>query len=205
MIQIATVEAPLNRPALLGPAVGLVRRALALGLLQDRGRIERLDIDLLRRIAREAASAGIGHDAAISLFERPTPARLGSAIARLDDALTGSPLPRREMARLAEVLELDQLARLAGTSEVSLRRYASGTRTVPDDVAARIHWLALVTADLAGAYNPIGIRRWFDRPRSQLGGRAPRDVLGRGWSPDQPRVERVRQLAAAVAGAGPAT
>ena len=205
LIQIASVEAPLNRPALLGAAVGLVRRALALGLLQGRDRIERLDIELLRGIAREATSAGIGQDAALSLFERPTPARLGSAIARLDDALVGSPLPRRELARLADVLELEQLARLAGTSEVSLRRYASGARAVPDEVAARIHWLALVTADLAGAYNAVGIRRWFERPRSHLGGRSPREVLGRGWSPDQPRVERVRQLAAAVAGVGGAT
>jgi hypothetical protein len=205
MIQIATIESPLNRPALLGPAVGLVRRALALGLLRDRERIERLDLDLLRGIAREATSAGIGHDAALSLFDRPTPARLGSAIARLDDALSGSPLPERELARLSAVLDLDQLAGLAGASEVSLRRYAAGSRAVPDDVAARIHWLALVAADLAGAYNAVGVRRWFERPRSQLGGRTPRQVLRRGWSPDDPSVQRVRELAAAVAGAGGAT
>lgn len=205
MIQIATVEAPLNRPALLGPAIGLLRRALALGLLRDRERIERLDLDLLRGIAREASSAGIGHDAALSLFDRPTPARLGSAIARLDDALAGSPMPQRELAQLGDVIELDQLAGLVGTSEVSLRRYAAGTRSVPDEIAARIHWLALVAADLAGAYNPIGVRRWFERPRSQLGGRAPRQLLRGGWSPEDSAVQRVRELAAAVAGAGGAT
>ena len=205
MIQIATIESPLDRPSLLGPAVGLVRRALALGLLRGRDRIERLDMDLLHGIAREASSAGIGRDAAIALLEPRTPARLGSAIARLDDALAESPLPDRELAQLGEVFDTDQLAALVGVAPVSLRRYAAGARTVPDVVAARIHWLALVTADLTGAYNALGVRRWFERPRTQLGGRSPRQQLSREWSPEQAKVRRVKALAAALAGAGGAT
>jgi hypothetical protein len=204
LIRIASVEAPLNRPALLGPAVGLVRRTLAVGLLRDRELVERLDMELLRGIAREASLAGIGQDAAIELLERPGPARLGRAIGRLGEALAESPLPERELAQLADVLDLDDLGELVGASPVSLRRYAAGTRAVPDAIAGRIHWLALVTADLAGAYNRLGIRRWFDRPRSQLDGRSPRQLLGRDWHADQPRVERVRQLAAALAGPGSA-
>jgi hypothetical protein len=204
LIRIASVEAPLNRPALLGPAVGRVRRALAVGLLRDRELVERLDMELLRGIAREASLAGIGQDAAIELLERPGPARLGRAIGRLGEALAESPLPERELAQLADVLDLDDLGELVGASPVSLRRYAAGTRAVPDAIAGRIHWLALVTADLAGAYNRLGIRRWFDRPRSQLDGRSPRQLLGRDWHADQPRVERVRQLAAALAGPGSA-
>jgi hypothetical protein len=204
LIRIASVEAPLNRPALLGPAVCLVRRALAVGLLRDRELVERLDMELLRGIAREASLAGIGQDAAIELLERPGPARLGRAIGRLGEALAESPLPERELAQLADVLDLDDLGELVGASPVSLRRYAAGTRAVPDAIAGRIHWLALVTADLAGAYNRLGIRRWFDRPRSQLDGRSPRQLLGRDWHADQPRVERVRQLAAALAGPGSA-
>jgi hypothetical protein len=73
---------------------------------------------------------------------------------------------------------------------------------VPDAVAARIHWLALVSSDLAGAYNALGIRRWFDRPRTQLDGKSPRQLLGRGWNPDGAKAERVRALAAALAGPG---
>ncbi|MDP8905271.1 MAG: hypothetical protein M3N29_08140, partial [Chloroflexota bacterium] len=92
-----------------------------------------------------------------------------------------------------------------GTSPVSLRRYIAGTRAVPDAVAARAHWLAMLVADLAGAYNSLGIRRWFDRPRSHLGARSPREVLGRNWDPDDPSVQAVRDLAAALAGAGGAT
>ena len=103
------------------------------------------------------------------------------------------------------MLDVEQLADLLGVSPVTVRRYAAGSRAVPDDVAARIHWLALLTADLAGAYNGIGIRRWFERPRSQLGGRSPRQLLRRGWNPEQAQVERVRQLATALAGPGGAT
>lgn len=205
MLQIATIEAPLNRPSLLGPAVGLVRRALALGLLRDRDRIDRLDLELLRGIASEASSAGIGRDAAIALLERGTPARLGNAISRLDDALAESPLPDRELAVLSETFDIDELAALIGVAPVSLRRYAAGARAVPDEVAARIHWLALVSADLAGAYNAIGVRRWYERPRTQLGGRSPRQLLGRDWSPEQLKVKRVRALATALAGAGGGT
>ena len=205
VIRIDAVDAPLNRPGLLGPAVGLVRRALALGLLRDRREINRLDLELVRGIARAASAEGIGHDAALELLGGGSPLRLGRAIGRLDEALRASPLPAREFIQLLDVFDVDQLATLIGASPVSLRRYAAGTRTVPDEVAARVHWLALVVSDLGGAYNHIGIRRWFDRPRSQLDGRTPRELLHSGWQPDQPEVESARRLAAELAGAGGAT
>jgi hypothetical protein len=86
----------------------------------------------------------------------------------------------------------------------SLRRYAAGQRTTPDDVADRLHFVALVVADLAGAYNPFGIRRWFDRPRPQLAGASPIEALGERWRPQDPAARRVRALARALVGA-PAT
>jgi hypothetical protein len=205
LIQIRSVDAPLNRRALIGPALGLVRRALATGLLRDAEVIDTLDLELVRTIAREASSAGIGQDAAAELLGRPTPARLGALIGRLDDALTDSPLPERELGELTRVLGADLLAALAGISTVSLRRYAARARSVPDLVAARVHLLALVVADLAGAYNELGIRRWFERPRSQLGGKSPRRVLRGSWTPDDADVRAVQTLAEALAGPGAAT
>ena len=202
MIRIASIDAPLNTAGLRGPALDLVRRALAVGLLRDRPLIGKLDLDLLRGIAREASAAGIGRDAALELLGKPSPRHLGSVIGRLEDALASSPMPERELKVLFDVFDVDQLAALLDTSAVSLRRYVAGTRTVPDAVAARIHWLALVSSDLAGAYNALGIRRWFDRPRTQLDGKSPRQLLGRGWDPDNARVDRVRALAAALAGPG---
>ena len=202
MIRIASIDAPLNSAGLRGPALDLVRRALAVGLLRDRPLIGKLDLDLLRGIAREASAAGVGRDAALELLRKPSSRQLGNVIGRLDDALASSPMPERELGVLLEVFDVDQLATLLDTSAVSLRRYVAGSRTVPDSVAARIHWLALVSSDLAGAYNELGVRRWFDRPRTQLDGKSPRQLLGRGWEPDSPKVDRVRGLAAALAGAG---
>lgn len=66
---------------------------------------------------------------------------------------------------------------------------------------ASMHWLALVVGDLAGAYNDIGIRRWFDRKRTQLGGRAPAQLLRQGWRPDHAGPRRIRDLAHALTGA----
>jgi hypothetical protein len=60
---------------------------------------------------------------------------------------------------LLRVFDRDELAALAGTSSVSLGRYLSGSRAWPDDLAARIHWLALVLSDLEGAYNRFGVMR----------------------------------------------
>ena len=94
---------------------------------------------------------------------------------------------------------------LLGTSEVSLRRYLAGSRDVPDAVAARAHWLSLVVADLGGAYNQIGVRRWFERPRAQLAGHSPREALGPNWTPDGAAAAAIQGLAAALVGPAAAT
>jgi hypothetical protein len=186
--------------------IDLLRRALALGLLAQDETVDRLDLALVQRIAREASDAGIGQDAAIALLhgDQP-PARLATLIRRLDEAMTASPVPDRELPELLRVFDREAVADLTGTSNVSLGRYQAGLRKWPDLLAARIHWLALVLADLGGAYNDFGMRRWFERKRTQLGGRSPREVLGSDWDPADPDVEQVRALAAALSGAGGAT
>ena len=65
----------------------------------------------------------------------------------------------------------------------------------PDDVAARLHFLALVISDLAGAYNEIGVRRWFHRERSLLDGKTPGTLLSGDWNPEDEGPQRVRDLA----------
>jgi len=92
--------------------------------------------------------------------------------------------------------------RFLDISKPSLQRYASGERTTPQDVAERLHALALIVSDLAGTYNEFGIRRWFERPRAQLGERSPAAMLKRGWTPDEESARRVRALAASLSGAG---
>jgi uncharacterized protein (DUF2384 family) len=206
MIRITTVDPALNVPGTRARALDLVRRASAAGLLRDHGLIQRLDLALLRSIAHEAATEGVGQEAALTLLdEGARPDQVAAAISQLDDALSESPIPARELQQLLAIEDVDQLADWTGSSAVSLRRYAAGTREMPDELAERIHWLALVVADLAGAYNQFGIRRWFERPRAQLDGRAPRDFLHGRWDPESGEVEGVRRLAEALAGPGALT
>jgi hypothetical protein len=205
-IRIDTVEAPLDDAPLTDRAVGLLRRASALGLLEPEQLVTRLDLDLLRRIARRASAIGIGQDAAIAIGRRSIDLdEMAQLIARLDEALQESPMPAQESAELLRVFPRDDLAALLGTSAVSLGRYVAGSRAWPDQLADRLHWLALVVSDLGGAYNEFGIRRWFGRPRTQLGGRSPRDVLNANWDPDSQEVLSVRELAAKLVGVGAAT
>jgi uncharacterized protein (DUF2384 family) len=103
---------------------------------------------------------------------------------------------------MRELLGDEMLEKLLGVSRQSIHRYSSGERATPQEVAERLHVLALIVSDLAGSYNEFGIRRWFGRPRSQLGGRSPSVVLKRGFRPDDDDIRRVRGLAAALVGAG---
>jgi hypothetical protein len=64
--------------------------------------------------------------------------------------------------------------------------------------------LSLIVGDLSGAYNEIGIRRWFDRRRAQLDGRAPSDLLKGRWKASLPGPLQVQDLARALV-ASPAT
>ena len=99
---------------------------------------------------------------------------------------------------LMGVLSLPLLSRLLGISAISARRYKVAARTTPDDVAGRLHFLSLTVADLSGAYNEIGVRRWFDRKRAQLRGRAPSEVLKGRWQPTEPGPRQVCALARAL-------
>jgi len=100
-----------------------------------------------------------------------------------------------EWRSLEKVFSTDRLAALLGTSSPRVRRYSTGARSTPHALAARLHFLATIVVDLAGAYNEIGIRRWFDRQRSQLEGRALVDFLQGDWSPEDPGPRRLRELA----------
>ena len=123
--------------------------------------------------------------------------RFQTMLEHVNEALGESPVPASEWPALQNVLGVDLLARLLNISTVSVRRYLSGTRT-PEDVALRLHVLALMVGDLGGAYDDAGIRRWFARPRTVLRNRAPVDVLTPGWLPDDADVRQVRDLANAL-------
>jgi hypothetical protein len=130
---------------------------------------------------------------------------MAAIVGRVSAALEASPHPETEWGALTARLGDDLVARLCHVSPSSLVRYGGGLRATPDAVALRLHHVALVVADLAGSYNDRGIRRWFDRPRPQLGGTTPAALLSGDWDPDDPGPRQVAELAAALVGAGAAT
>jgi hypothetical protein len=181
------------RLVVLAETLGLLPRSAESGMHR-----EQID-DALKAFAR----AGIGRRGA-ALGRQGTPEHLAMLLRDVLSAAEESPLPQYEWASLAEGLGDDLLARLVGVSVSSVHRYRNGERSTPDGTAARLHVVALITADLAGSYNDYGVRRWFQRTRTTLGGLSPADVLSADWSPDDEHVREVRALAASLLGS-PAT
>jgi len=197
-IRLRSVGEPLDHPAAAWEAVRFLSAAELLGLLPaSLESIETLDVPTVRAVLKEAAAAGVGRQALAEAESRDE--RDGGAwvevLVHANDALADSPIPERTWPVLVDLLGIDLLARLVGIAPASARRYLAGDRATPDQVAARLHWVALIAGDLAGSYNEFGIRRWFLRPRSQLDGKAPADVLAGEWSPDDPGPGAVRALA----------
>jgi hypothetical protein len=207
-VRLSSASAPFDRPPVLPAAARLVLLAEGVGLLPEHDEpVARLDLDLVREIARLMLDEGVGRTAALTILEGPRAASnavLAGRIADLSRSLAESPMPDHELDQLLETYGRETLGSLLGISEASLRRYASGERSAPDLIAARAHFLALVTADLSGSYNAIGLRRWWERPRSTLEGRSPREALGSDWDPDVPAARTVATLASELVGSGAA-
>ena len=156
-----------------------------------------LDAGAVRHLATHVRQAGIASGAAAALnnVETPSGEELASLLRTMIAALDASPVPKFEWSGLARTLDTEQLAALLDVSLSSLNRYQSGERDTPDPIAARLHFLALVIGDLAGSYNDVGIRRWFGRKRTALGGRTPAQFLTGDWDPEDAGPARVRELA----------
>ncbi|MGH2596009.1 MAG: hypothetical protein ACRDH7_08610 [Actinomycetota bacterium] len=199
-VRVASVTDPFaeDDPSLVVAAMEALLRLEAMGLLTSD--VGKLDRSTLLGIAEAAARAGIAQTEAARLMgaRHLDPETVREFLDRVTESLLESPMPGTELVSLLELFDHDELARLLGSSESSLRRYASGARRTPDDLAARAHFLSLVVGYLRGAYNDIGVRRWFARPRTTLGGKTPAQVLRRGWSPDSAAVGRVLELARAL-------
>jgi hypothetical protein len=191
-------------PAVARRGVEVLRLAEAMGLARPVG--GPLGYGQIAQVADQVAEQGIGtafaatltSDAHLSMTD------IRRALDSLLDAMKESPLPRSELHSLGELLGRDRVAQLVGTSQPSLRRYLAGSRSVPDDIAQRAHWLAIVVGYLRGGYNALGVRRWFERPRTQLDGRAPQQLVSGKWDPDDPGPMRVQALARSLVGS-PAT
>jgi hypothetical protein len=191
-----TTEPPADRLQRL--VFEAARRAEAMGIVEPVA--PRADTAAIRQFANRVRKAGIAASAAdiINNVDAPTDAELAGLLDTIVAALEASPVPKYEWRGVSRVFAPEDLADLLTVSMSSLKRYQSGERDTPDDIAARLHFLALVVGDLAGSYNVIGVRRWFHRKRTLLDGRTPASFLKRDWDPDDDGPSRVRQLARAL-------
>ncbi len=179
-------------PEIAAVACQIMTRAEAMGII-DLAEGAAFSSGLLREAMLRFADVGIGRTA-VSVHEVRKDLR--AALDALNEDIVASPVPSSEWRAVSQVLGLEPTARLTGVSETSARRYLEGERSTPDVVADRLHHLAMTIADLLGAYNAYGVRRWFRRSRSALDGSAPSEILTGDWSPDDEGPQGVRALAA---------
>lgn len=157
-------------------------------------------VDRLNDSLRELAKVGVARNVRPAEMP-PVPADVAQTSRKILAALEESPLPQIEWEPIAKILGDDQLSDLLGISASSLVRYRSNERATPDRVAARLHLVTLIVTALLGSYNDLGVRLWFRRPRTALGGRTPTAMLRGDWSPDGPEAQDVRGLAHSLLGA----
>jgi hypothetical protein len=196
-VRIASISDPfsVDDPELGEAFLDVLLRADAMGLISED--VRGLDRGALETLGRAVAEQGIGQAQAVDVMSaaKLPRGRLLDVFEQWRNALEESPVPATELPVLIDLLGLEALADLLDTSPSSLRRYASGHRSVPDIIAARAHFLSGVVGDLRGAYNEFGVRRWFVRERTALGGRSPKKVLRKAWDPDSSEAREVRALA----------
>jgi len=183
-------------------AIEVWRRAEGMGLVEANA--SSLDAADITRLLQRVRDAGIARGPALHFdnVEPPSAAEAESLLKLVIAALESSPAPKFEWPAVSRVIDAEQLAPLLNVSVSSLKRYASGERDTPDDVAARLHHVALIVGDLAGAYNEVGVRRWFERKRTALHGKAPAALLSGDWNPDDAPPQKVRELARSLVALG---
>ena len=207
-LQIASIEKPIDNPVILRALMPVINRAWAMGVpLPGKGRPFALSLHTLQVILENARHSGIGRDIGTYIKAAPevveqNPEEAARLFSELSRAIEESPAPATEWSPMRELFGDEELEALLNTSRQSIARYAKRERPTPDNIADRLHWLTMMVSDLAGAYNEIGIRRWFHRPRSALNGRSPLQTLGRNWSSDSVSAKKVRALAAGLSDIG---
>jgi uncharacterized protein (DUF2384 family) len=104
--------------------------------------------------------------------------------------------PKELVRWLSENLPVPQqeLAELLGVERRKLQRWlqTDGPRPEGDD-ALRVAVVVRIVNQLRHSFTPVGVLRWFDRPRAELGGKRPRTLLK-----DPSRVPQLMGLATSV-------
>lgn len=202
MLHLRSAEPPFDDAAVAGQAARLLVLAEATGAWTPPHAATVLDTSLVNDALGALRAVGVGTGAAFEMesWAKKSSDAFAQWLLQLRDALEASALPETELPKLATLFGTEHLAALVGVGTSTLRRYLARQRAVPDDVAHRLHVVARIVGALAGMYNDRGIRRWFDRPRRQLGGLTPAEALVKHWSDEQFDADDVVMLASAPTG-----
>lgn len=212
LFHIESIESPLADGAVAASAFRVLVRIQMMSLWEPRAEV-RLDRDLYDAVLESLQRAGMANGLRVWRLTAPLLRPEGDELIdawlaawnALGDVVDECPYPQGEWGPARELLQDDLLSEVLDISASSLRRYATGSRETPDRVAARLHAISQITSALAGSYNEYGIRRWFERGRTQLGLRPPKELLAGDWSPDDEKPQQVIALAERLVGAGSAT
>lgn len=206
-LHIDSIEQPfLDDEALAGLALRLVLRAEFLGCLPA-SPVSVLGPELVRSVGRCMQQADLPSSQWLFITSSSgdlSASRWRKALQAMNDQIEMSPVPAGEWGPAISALGEELLGSVLGISTSSVRRYHAGSRPTPQDAAERLHFVALLLADLAGSYNDYGLRRWFTRPRTALDKRRPIDLLGDNFDPEGPEADQLRGLAASLSEAGAA-
>lgn len=202
MLRLRSAEPPFDNALVAGQAARLLALVEATGAWQPRGVVEQLDLPLFEEALSSLSAVGVAGAAALeaSGYAGKPSEDFAQWISHLREVVASSPIPDTELPKLDELFKTEPLAELLGIGASSLRRYLADMRPVPDDVANRVHVVTRIVGNLAGSYNERGIRHWFVRPRAQLHGRTPADVLHEAWDSEEDAARPVVELAAELAG-----
>ena len=204
--RIESISDPFDEPGSAATALQLFARAETMGLIPETlARQNAITIDrvTVQRLLKRLREAGMASTPSVRL-PAASPEEIGVVLERALEALDASPYPPGEWDALREIVGDRLLARMLRISESSIRRYTTGGRRTPDEIAWRLHAIGGIVSSLRGSYNEYGVRRWFDRPRTALDGRTPADVVAEARSEDDSGFRRVVELAEELLGAGSA-
>lgn len=206
VLHIESVSEPFRSDRILADlALRLLSRAEYAGCLPAGGVHLVLDAEAIRAVGKCLAQAQMP-TSRWRFLDSPevSASRWMEAVTAMNEQIEMSPHPAGEWEPVIGTIGEDMVAELLGVSVSSVRRYSAGNRATPQDVAERLHFIAMLLADLAGSYNEYGVRRWFTRPRAALQGRRPIDALGVGFDPEGEPARQVQELAASLIAAGAA-
>lgn len=204
-LRIESIDEPLASDGLASVvAAHFVSRSQYVGALPSLEGAQRLGRELLSQALDGLATQGVARDAAMALRAAVTSREYQRILEAAGEQLADSPMPKGTWPVIVDVLGEELLSQLLGVSTASIRRYARGERSTPETVAERLHFVALLVADLSGAYNEYGIRRWFLRARPQLAGASPLVLLVGGFDPAGQAAASVRELVDSLVATGAA-